>query len=136
MNIDKLLNKRQHNVQEQNAVLKSKIVAEATYWRREGLPTPLEEKLISLNIDVSSCLVLDYEQDFPGICSDDGTILATTGKFYKFEAELNSDRTKLVAWYELEEITKEIEISAHKKGTGATWGFLAMEVLNELNSSN
>ena len=133
MNIDKLLSKRQHNVQEQNEILKNKIASEAIYWRQNGIPAPLENAFKSYQVDMSSSIVLDYEQDFPGICTDEGILLTSTGEFFKFEADLTPDRTKLIELYEFEDITNEFKITAHSKGTGATWGYLAIEALNEIN---
>jgi hypothetical protein len=47
--------------------------------------------------------------------------------------DLSEDRTRMVELYEWAEITETIEINESKAGTGATRGYLALEVLKELN---
>lgn len=135
MDIYKLKKKRQKNVQEQNTIRKHSIYKEAIYWKTNIVPTVLINLLIEKGINTDLCIFLDYEQDFPGISTDEGIVLTVDGKFFKFEMDLNSDRTKLVEFYLWKDITADTEIIKSKKGTGATWGWLALEVLNEINST-
>ena len=60
------------------------------------------------------------------------TVLVRTD-FYEFELDLNKKRTELIELYVWGNKTESIEINKHKPGTGATWGYLALEVLSELN---
>ena len=134
MNIEKLKKKRQLNVQEQNALEKHQIYLEAVYWRTNGVPLIVKNLLESKGIDTQKSIFLNYQQDFPGISTDEGIVVTPEGKFYEFEMDLNKDRTKLIEFYLWGEISPKVEINEHKAGTGATSGFLALNVLNELNT--
>jgi len=133
MDIEKLSKKRQLNVQEQNILTKHRILKEASFWRNNGIPKALSSIFREHGINTSKCILIDYEQDFPGISTDEGSVLTEDGKFYEFEADLNLERDETIELYRFEEITDTIEINKHKLGTGATEGFLALEVLGELN---
>ena len=133
MDIDKLKNKRQLNVQEQNVLEKNKIYNEALYWRKNGIPAALKNALEGKEINTTKSVFLEYEQDYPGISTDEGIVLTPEGEFFKFEMDLNKDRTKVIEFYSWKNITKNIEVNGHKAGTGATWGYLSLEVLAELN---
>lgn len=134
MDIDTLKKKRQKNVQEQNAIKKYRIYEESHYWKI-NVPTVLIDLLKTNGINTDLCIFINYEQDFPGISTDEGIVLTVDGKFFKFEIDFNPDRTKLVEFYLWKDITADTEIIISKKGTGATWGWLALEVLNEINST-
>lgn len=136
MDIEKLKSKRQLNVQEQSAIKKDGILREATYWRERGIPKGLSDVLKSKGVDVEKCVLIDYEQDFPGCNTDEGTVVTKDGCFYEFEMDLDKHREKLVELYVWNEITADIEINGRKPGTGATQGYLVLEVLEELNGSN
>ena len=84
-------------------------------------------------IEIEKCIILDYEQDFPGISTDEGIVLTPEGIFYEFDVDLNAGRTGLIELYSLVDVSDRFEISEHKKGIGKTYGFLAMEVLKALN---
>lgn len=133
MDIEILKTKRQLNVQEQNALEKHKIYQEALYWRNNGIPKPLKLALEEKGIETEKSIFLEYEQDFPGISTDEGKVLTPEGEFYEFEMDLNKKRTKLIEFYRWENITSKVEIDEHKPGIGSTWGFLALQVLSELN---
>lgn len=133
IDIGKLKNQRRLNVQEQITVKKDSILNEAKYWRDNGIPQPLEKIFKEHGIEVERSIMLEYEQDFPGISTDEGIVLAQDGKFYKFDADLNTNRTELVELYAFIEVSDRFEVNEHKKGIGKTYGFLAMEVLKELN---
>jgi len=133
MNIEKLKKQRQLNVQEQNALAKHRIYSEASSWRINGIPVGLESALMIKGVDTAKSIFLQYEQDFPGVSTDEGTVLTPEGRFYEFEMDLNTKRTEVIEFYFWEDITPKVEINEHKPGTGSTWGFLALEVLSELN---
>ncbi len=133
MDIELLKNKRQLNVQEQNALTEHGIVHEAKYWRSKGLPEALKLFLGSKGINILRCIVLDYNQDFPGCSTDFGKILTEDSRFYKFNMDMTPDRKKITELYEWREITAFTDVSKSKPGTGATWGFLAIKTLMKLN---
>ena len=133
MDIEKLKSKRQLNVQEQNALDKHKIISEALYWRKHGIPIGLKNALESKGVNTEKSVYLNYEQDFPGVSTDEGIVLTPEGRFFEFEMDLTRDRSRLLEFCLWEEKTQTIEISGRKPGSGATWGFLALEVLSELN---
>lgn len=133
MDIERLKKKKQLNVQEQNAMLKDKLLNEARHWRENGIPTGLESVLESKGIDCRTSIFLEYEQDFPGCSTDEGIVLTVDSHFFEFDIDLSSGRESLVEVYRFEDITEDYEISEHRPGTGATWGFLAIQVLSELN---
>ena len=79
--------------------------------------------------------MIEYDQDYPGRSTDNGIILTKEGKFIEFDMDLNKERTELIELYIWKDITQRYEINAKKKGIGKTYGYLAMEVLKELNQS-
>ncbi|MFC3903535.1 hypothetical protein SAMN05421749_102328 [Acinetobacter marinus] len=133
MDIEKLLKKRQLNVQEQNFISKHRIYQEALYWRKQGVPELLREIAIQHHIDVEHSIFLEYEQDSLGGSTDEGIILTPDYQFYEFDIDFNPDRTALLQVYVFRNITDRYEVNAHQRGKGATWGSLAIDVLNELN---
>lgn len=135
MNVEKLKGQRQHNVQQQNALSKHKIYTEARYWREKGLPEALVKTFRQFEINPARCIVLDYEQDFPGCCSDEGIVLTEQGEFFQFEIDLNAERSNVLSLELWDNITEEIEVKKQIRSTGASWGFLALEVLKELNGT-
>lgn len=131
--IEKLSRKRQRNVQEQITLTKHGIKTQAQYWRQEGLPLPLIQLFETKGVDVKTSIVLWYDQDFPGSSTDEGLLLTEDGRFFEFDVDLNPERSQLVELYLWEDVSHRYEINGHKKGLGKTYGFLAMEVLQELN---
>ena len=131
--IARLTKQRRLNVQEQIAVKKDSVLKEAKYWRDNGVPEPLMKVITEYGIEIEKSLILEYEQDYPGLSTDEGMILTEEAKFYEFVADLNSDRTELIELYSFVDVSDRFEIEAHKKGIGKTYGFIAMEVLKELN---
>ncbi len=131
--IARLTKQRRLNVQEQIAVKKDSVLKEAKYWRDNGVPEPLMKVITEYGIEIEKSLILEYEQDYPGLSTDEGMILTEEAKFYEFIADLNSDRTELIELYSFVDVSDRFEIEQHKKGIGKTYGFIAMEVLKELN---
>ena len=134
MNIEQLKKKKQLNVQEQNALKEEQILKEAEYWRKTPLPLALQKFFQEYGIDVQNAILVDYSQDFPGCSTDEGIILTSEKRFFKFELDFIKDKKKIREVYVWKEITDEIEISGSKPGIGTTWGYLALKVLNELNN--
>ena len=131
--IEKLKKQRRLNVQEQIILTRDRILTEANYWRQNGVPAPLLDVFKKYEIDFERSIILDYEQDFPDIITDEGIVLTPHGIFYEFIADLNSDRTELIELYSIKDVSDRFEVEANKRGIGMTYGFLALEVLKELN---
>ena len=73
--------KKQRNVQEQLSVKKNAILKEARFWRQYGIPEVLEKVFREKGIDIDKSIVLSYDQDFPGISTDEGIVL-TPGEVF------------------------------------------------------
>ena len=134
-NINKLKAQRRLNVQEQNILKKDQILNEAKYWRINGIPYPLEQLFLAKGIHIDTSILLNYGQDSLGVSTDEGMVLTADAFFYKFDADLNPNRTALIELYSFVDVSDKFEINKHKKGIGKTYGYLAMEVLKELNCS-
>jgi len=65
MEINRLLKKRQLNVQEQNAVTAHRLMKTAKFWRNAGLPVALVGYGESQGIDWAGSVVLELEVDSP-----------------------------------------------------------------------
>lgn len=133
MDVEKLLKKRQLNVQEQNALTEYNLFSIASYWRKNGLPEGLDKVFKSKGINSEKCIIVEYEQDFPGCSTDEGIVVTDNGRFIKFEMDLSENRDNLVELYIWDDITCKIEINRAKRGTGSTWGYLVFKVLKTLN---
>ncbi len=133
MDIDRIRRKRQKNVQEQNAVTEYRIRRAAEYWRSGGLPRGLSDYLSLKGIDIDRAILVDYEQDFPGANTDEGIVLTEEGEFYEFEIDLDASRGKLVTESAWVNITDRVDVNRSEPGSGASWGFLCMKVLREMN---
>lgn len=134
--IEKIKKQKQLNVQEQNVLLKHKIFTEAQYWREIGISQGLLHLFQSKGIDFSKILLLEYTQDVLGGGTDEGIVVTEDAVFIEFEADFNYQRTELIELHIWADISETYEISKHKKGVGKTYGFLAMEVLSEINKKN
>ncbi|MCB9953050.1 MAG: hypothetical protein H6824_18905 [Planctomycetaceae bacterium] len=62
--------------------------------------------------------------------------MAASGQFFEFSVELTPDGDKLIAVHQFDDVTDSLEICGHKPGVGATWAFLVIEVLKELNEKS
>ncbi len=133
MDIEILKNKRRLNVEEQNTLIKYRIFSEAKYWRENGVSLGFQKILIEREINSKFAIFLDYNQGFSGISTDEGIIITAEKKFIRFAMDLNSDGSELIFLDKWEDITEQYEISEYKKGIRKTYGFLALEVLEELN---
>lgn len=81
-------------------------------------------------------IIVKYEQNFPGCSTDEGILITKDERFIKFEMDLSENRDTLVELNLWEDITSNVEIEKSKKGKGASWGYLALKVLNSLNKKN
>ncbi|WP_020531063.1 hypothetical protein [Flexithrix dorotheae] len=144
--IERLKRKSHLNVQEQIFLRKIRIKTTAEYWRKKGVPKCFSDFLAQKGINTEKMMVFAYNEDDDyqfsyndfneneSRYSDYGTILTEDKIFFDFEVEFNRDRTLLVKLNYLNDVTSNYEISQHKKGIGKTDGFLALEVLDEINN--
>lgn len=135
MKLEELKLKRQLNVNEQILLKKHYIQEKAKFWREKELPEPIKSLLEEYSINSDTCIVLQYDQDLIWGSTDEGLLLTEEGRFYEFDADLTKDKSKLIELYSFIEVTAQYSIKDKVKGCGKTEGFIAMEVLKELNSN-
>ena len=133
--MNNLVNQRRKNVQEQNAVQKHFMREHALNFRNS--PSRyiwLYKSLVEKGIDVQNGLLLSLNS-----CIEEGpveefdAIWATyENRFYKVSVVLEYGTQNLIEVEEFSDITSDIEFNAHKKGTGKSFGILALELINEL----
>ncbi len=63
-----------------------------------------------------------------------GTWLNTAREFWAFEVMVSNCRQKLLAVERMDNITSEVVITAHGKGRGKSFGWLAIEVLCDIKA--
>jgi hypothetical protein len=97
--IERLKNQRRHNVQEQNILTRNSIFIEAKYWREKGFPAALLRILEEKRINHKTCILIEYEQDYPGCSTDQGIVLTADGDFFEFDADFNESRTEVIELY-------------------------------------
>lgn len=128
---------RQKNVQEQNALEKERITQCALSFRENGvLPQALRECFEQQGIDIKRSILIWHDtMPFGGPTEAyRGEWLTPDKRFFSYEIYLDpKDKyvTEIDIW---EEISEQVEVSEHKPGTGKTSGWLAIEVLSELNT--
>jgi len=141
--IERLQRRRQLNVSEQVMLRKYEIYTSAEYYKLNGIPSWALEILTQKQINTDKIIIYENREDHPyyaegcneteGCFYDSITIVTEDKSFFTFEAELNKSRSIIVDFIYWKDTTSEFEISSHKKGIGKTDGFLALEVLEELN---
>ena len=135
MDIEALQKKRQKNVQEQNAIERDRIRRVALWWRGNALPKPIEELAAQQGINRETAVLVeggDHSTHWPH--TYEGTFLTRSGEFWRYEIELDGEEKKIV---EIEQWAQvPMEVNAHKRGTGKSFGHLCHEVLDELLSPN
>ncbi|WP_144392103.1 hypothetical protein [Pleionea sediminis] len=135
MDIEKLKRKRQKNVQEQNA-LKKHYMRELAIDFRESpeeyiwLRNVLTQNSLDVNqgilISLSGCL----EQGPVEECS--AVWISSDSRFYELIVILKYGTQEIDEIESVTEITDSIEINAHQRGTGKSFGQLAIELIREL----
>ena len=136
MDIELLKHKRAFNVQEQNAVRKHSLWQEARYWREQGVPQPIQQLLLTRGMKAEQGIFIHYVQDELGGSTDEGMFVDISGCIYEFDVDLSANRTTLLAVYVFRDITQQCEINPRKRGSGATWAYLALQVLQDLGTAS
>lgn len=134
LDINRLLKKRQLNVQEQNAVTAYKIAQTASAWRNRSIPACLAEYAESQGVAWSETIVLKLEIDFPGMPRLFGLLLTQTEHFIAFEIDTDITHRELQSVDRWEDVSAQQDYSVSKKGIGKGYGAIALEVRRQLLS--
>lgn len=121
---------RQLNVQQQNASVERSLRAEASYWRRHGVPPALASVGVERGIQWERSIVVELGIDFPGMPSIFGRLVTQDQRFIAFEID-TTDEIRVEQW---EDITSAQNFNEHNRGTGVGRGALALRVLRELSA--
>lgn len=125
---------RQLNVRQQNALTTEDILNAATLFQRaDPLVSWLEAALQARNESSDGGLLVAFTSlpDQGGGDWVSGTWLASSKRFWKFEAVVPPRADGQVDIECLEDVTDSVLVSAHVSGTGKSFGFLALEVLHQ-----
>ena len=131
-NIEKLKNHRRLNTKEKNVLVRDEIFRKAKFWRELGIPELLKKVFQERNLNIDDSIIIELELDVLGGSSYEGIILVSNRRFYEFDIDLSTTETDLFKVYSFEDITDRFVVSHHVKGIEKTFGFIAMEVLEEL----
>ena len=134
MDIEHIKRKRQKSVQDQNAISKHKIFICARNWLEgEKLPKPIEIYFSKRHINRENSLLVSYFKGSPLLQMDySGLLLTNNEVFIDFEFELDKNEKKIEHIETFRSV--ELEVSAHLKGTGKSFGCLCLEVLHEIRN--
>lgn len=132
MDIDRLLKKRQLNVQEQNALVAHRLMVTAKAWLARGIPLALKNYGESKGIRWSETVVLDLEVDFPGMPSLYGLLLTHTERFIEFEIETDSTHRYVESVIQWEDVSANQDYAARKRGTGKGFAAIALQIRREI----
>ena len=132
--ISKLKNQRRLNVQEQNLLRKNSIIEKSQIWKNSKIKHQLSVFLLGNGIEIKKSIFLEFIEEYFGGNTIEGVILSQNRMFYSFEIELNEERNEITNINSFENITNKFEIEENKKGIKKSIGFIANEILNELNT--
>ncbi|VVN42491.1 hypothetical protein [Pseudomonas fluorescens] len=132
MEIDRLLKKRQLNVQEQNAVTAHRLTETARFWRDTNIPEALTRFGERQGIDWSKTVVLDLEVDFPGMPRLYGLILDQTERFIAFQIDTDSDHQHVEFVSQWENVSAHQNHTVSQRGTGKGFAVIALQVRREV----
>jgi hypothetical protein len=123
------------NVQEQNADAKARIRAIAASFKGDAFGFPwLIELLQAQSMPVERGVLVSIA-DVPEQSGQQysGTWLTREGRFFQFDVLVPQTNAELEieGW---EDVTAQTIVSEHLPGTGKSFGFLALEVLRELQA--
>jgi hypothetical protein len=132
VDVDRLLKKRQLNVQEQNALVAHRLMVTAKAWLAKGIPLALKNYGESKGIRWSETVVLDLEVDFPGMPSLNGLLLTHAGRFIEFEIDTDDTHRYVESVTQWEDVSANQDYASHKRGTGKGFAAIAVQVRREL----
>jgi hypothetical protein len=132
MEIDRLLKRRQLNVQEQNAVTAHRLTETARFWRDAAIPVALARFGERQGIDWSETVVLDLEVDFPGMPRLYGLILDQTERFIAFQIDTDSDHQHVEFVSRWEDVSAHQNHTVSQRGTGKGFAVIALQVRREV----
>jgi hypothetical protein len=136
IDLEKLKNKKQLNVQEQNALSQYYIEQNAVHFRHhKDLPPVLLAYFESQHIDLNRDILLWYDKMPYGGPTDGyrGLWLTQKYRFIKYLIFLDESDREIDEVDEWKDVTNEIEVNAHTKGRGNSYGQLCINVLNKIN---
>lgn len=132
MDIDRLLKKRQLNVQEQNALVAHRLMLTAKVWLARGIPLALKNYGETKGIRWSETVVLDLEVDFPGMPSLYGLLLTHAERFIEFEIETDSTHRYVESVIQWEDVSANQDYATRKRGTGKGFAAIALQMRREI----
>lgn len=82
-------------------------------------------------------ILVDYREPVPYLEeqeSYEGVWVTTERRFISFEIRLGISTQEIVSIIRWQDVTELLDVTAHKRGTGKTYWWLCLEVLEELNA--
>lgn len=122
---------RQLNVQQQNALVKEEILdAARTYISKSPYTRWVSEVLLRSGLHPAQGILvrLGAELEQGGEWAY-ATWLTSDGRFYNIEAMIEYGTHHLLYVEKIEDASSEIVVSEHQRGTGRSFGAIALEVL-------
>lgn len=133
VDIDRLLNKRQLNVQEQNALIAHRLMGNAKHWLATGVPVALARYGESKGINWSETVILELEIDFPGMPRLFGLLLTHAEQFIAFGIDTDSAHRHVESVDQWEDVSVRLDYSISKRGTGKGFAAIALQVRRKLH---
>lgn len=137
MDVDKLRNKRQLNVQEQNFLTRQQMLDCARAYARREPAVAWVESALALN-GIDPCRgVLVKAASVPCGGDEESAYAEWVGEdrqFYSIEATIRTRTHNLISVEECKNVTASRAITAHEPGIGKSVGCLALEVLEQIRS--
>ncbi len=124
----------QHDVQRQNALTTADILIAALRFRDADRRVTWLSAALRSKGQADTCGLLVAFRTEPDQSGGDwvkGTWLTTERRFWEFEAVVPREDGDAVAIDRFEDATDRILVSAHVPGTGKSFGYLALEVLDQ-----
>lgn len=128
----------QKNVAQQNAETKAAIekVAFKFVDERDTSLAWLVELLESYSLSADKGVLVRYVMEHgQGGYDCGGLWLSSDSQFWVFSVVLSYEESKIIELEEFENVTSSIQVSAHLKGIGKSFGFLAVEVLHAMGNN-
>ncbi|WP_085711581.1 MULTISPECIES: hypothetical protein [unclassified Pseudomonas] len=132
MDIERLLKKKQLNVQEQNEVIAHRLMLTAHEWRERGVPAALGRFGESQGVDWSKSIVIELEIDFPGMPRLFGRLLNQDERFIAFEIDTDASHERIESVDRWEDISALQNTSVSNPGTGKGFASIALAVRRKL----